>query len=51
MEISRLERGLREPGLGTVVKLADALGITLGELLGEARWSPEGGFEFGGGVR
>ncbi len=25
--------------------------ITLGELLGEARWSPERGFEFGGGVR
>ncbi len=47
--VSQLERGLGEPRLGTVVKVADALGITLGELLGDARWSAERGFEFGGG--
>ncbi len=45
-ETSLLERGLREPRLGTVVKLADTLGITIGELLGETRWSAGGGYEF-----
>jgi transcriptional regulator with XRE-family HTH domain len=45
-ETSLLERGLREPRLGTVVKLADTLGITIGELLGETRWSAVGGYEF-----
>ncbi len=46
-ETSLLERGLREPRLGTIVKLAAVLGVSLGELLGETRWSAEGGFEFG----
>lgn len=49
-EVSLLERGRREPRLGTVVKLAAVLGVTLGELLGVTRWSAENGFEFGEGA-
>lgn len=33
-EVSRLERGKREPKLTTLVRLADALDISLSELLG-----------------
>ena len=32
-EISRLERGVREPRLGTIVKLALALGVAPADLL------------------
>jgi transcriptional regulator with XRE-family HTH domain len=32
-EISRLERGRREPRLGTIVRLARALGVPASELL------------------
>jgi transcriptional regulator with XRE-family HTH domain len=32
-EISRLERAVREPRLGTIVKLARALGITPAQLM------------------
>jgi transcriptional regulator with XRE-family HTH domain len=32
-EISRLERGVREPRLSTIVRLARALGLTPAELL------------------
>jgi len=34
-----LERGLREPGLGTIVKLSDALEAPLGSLLRGMEWS------------
>jgi transcriptional regulator with XRE-family HTH domain len=45
-ETSLLERGLREPKLGTLMKVAAVLDLALGELLGETRWSAEGGYEF-----
>ncbi len=32
-EISLLERGLREPRLLTIIKLADALGVEAGDLV------------------
>jgi len=33
--ISELERGLREPSLGTILRLARALGITAATLIAE----------------
>lgn len=41
-EVSMLERGLREPRLSTIVKLADALSIPLEELLVGIAWKPAG---------
>lgn len=38
-EISLLERGGREPRLGTIVKLASSLGVTPEELCTGIRWS------------
>jgi transcriptional regulator with XRE-family HTH domain len=38
-EISLLERGGREPRLGTIVKLASALGSTADELCAGIRWN------------
>jgi transcriptional regulator with XRE-family HTH domain len=38
-EISLLERGGREPRLGTIVKLADALDTPAAELCAGIRWS------------
>lgn len=32
-EISRLERGLREPRLGTIASVAEALGVTVAALI------------------
>jgi transcriptional regulator with XRE-family HTH domain len=40
-EISLLERGGREPRLGTIVKLAGALGTSAGELCDGIRWDPK----------
>jgi transcriptional regulator with XRE-family HTH domain len=40
-EISLLERGGREPRLGTIVKLASALGTTPEELCAGIVWSPK----------
>lgn len=39
-EISLLERGIREPRLGTIVKLADGLSVALKELLEGLDWQP-----------
>ena len=39
-EISLLERGGREPRLGTIVKLAGALGTTPGKLSAGIAWLP-----------
>lgn len=39
-EISLLERGGREPRLGTIVKLAGALEIAPEELIAGIRWQP-----------
>jgi transcriptional regulator with XRE-family HTH domain len=39
-EISLLERAGREPRLGTIIKLAGALGTTAGELSEGVSWSP-----------
>jgi transcriptional regulator with XRE-family HTH domain len=39
-EISLLERGGREPRLGTIVKLAGALGASPEELIAGIRWQP-----------
>jgi transcriptional regulator with XRE-family HTH domain len=36
-EISRLERGVRDPRLGTIVRLARGLGVTPAELLADVR--------------
>lgn len=51
-EISLLERGEREPRLSTIIKLADALSIPVGELLDGIDWKSErrgsGKFEFEG---
>ncbi|MEX0971714.1 MAG: helix-turn-helix transcriptional regulator [Solirubrobacterales bacterium] len=38
-EISLLERGGREPRLGTIIKLAGALEVTTAELCGGISWS------------
>jgi transcriptional regulator with XRE-family HTH domain len=38
-EVSLLERGGREPRLGTLIKLATALGTTPGELCAGIGWS------------
>lgn len=43
-EVGLLERGLREPRLGTIVKLAGALKVPLGELLDGIDWKPDEGF-------
>lgn len=49
-EIGLLERGEREPRLGTIIKLAGALEAPLHELVGGIEWkaagSGEQGFEF-----
>ncbi len=48
-EISLLERGGREPRLGTIVKLAGALNVTPDELCAGMRWLPaKGRFQFKG---
>jgi transcriptional regulator with XRE-family HTH domain len=39
-EISLLERGGREPRLGTLLKLAEALDISAEELSAGIRWEP-----------
>jgi transcriptional regulator with XRE-family HTH domain len=39
-EISLLERGRREPRLGTILKLAGALGASLDELCAGVSWDP-----------
>jgi transcriptional regulator with XRE-family HTH domain len=45
-EISLLERGGREPRLGTIVKLAGALGTTPGRLCAGIAWeTPPGRFK------
>lgn len=41
-EISLLERAGREPRLATLVKLAGALGTTVGELSTGIAWNPKG---------
>ncbi len=38
-EISLLERGGREPRLGTIVKLSGALGVTAAELCSGISWN------------
>jgi transcriptional regulator with XRE-family HTH domain len=38
-EISLLERGGREPRLGTIVKLSSALGVSVEELASGISWS------------
>lgn len=46
-EISLLERGGREPRLGTIVKLASGLGVPLESLCVGMSWSVDGqSFEF-----
>jgi transcriptional regulator with XRE-family HTH domain len=45
-EIGLLERGLREPKLNTVLKLAGALAVPLEELFEGIDWEPDGGFKF-----
>jgi DNA-binding XRE family transcriptional regulator len=40
-EISSLEEGEHEPRLGTVIKLAGALRVSVGELLGGIEWKPD----------
>jgi transcriptional regulator with XRE-family HTH domain len=40
-EVSRLERGLREPRLRTVVQVAEALKVPLQELVGPSEAAPE----------
>jgi transcriptional regulator with XRE-family HTH domain len=39
-EISLLERGGREPRLSTMLKLAEALGVSTDELSAGIRWQP-----------
>lgn len=46
-EVGLLERARREPRLNTIIKLADALEISRGELLGGMKWTSEDGFVFG----
>jgi DNA-binding XRE family transcriptional regulator len=43
-EIGLLERGLREPRLNTIIKLAGALEVPLGELFSGFDWNAEEGF-------
>ena len=46
-EVSLLERGLREPRLGTLVKLAGALGVSAASLAAGMAWNVESQrFEF-----
>jgi transcriptional regulator with XRE-family HTH domain len=40
-EISGLEGGVREPRLGTLVKLADALGVSVGSLCAGIAWDED----------
>jgi transcriptional regulator with XRE-family HTH domain len=40
-EISVLERGVREPRLGTLIKLADALGLSVGSLCVGMAWDED----------
>jgi len=48
-EISLLERGGREPRLGTIIKLASALEVTPEELCDGIRWLPgKGRFQIKG---
>jgi transcriptional regulator with XRE-family HTH domain len=48
-EISLLERGGREPRLGTIIKLASALDVTPEELCDGIRWLPgKGRFQIKG---
>lgn len=44
-EVSLLERGVREPRLGTIVKLAGALSIPIEQLLAGIDWKFSPGFE------
>jgi transcriptional regulator with XRE-family HTH domain len=44
-EIGLLERGLREPRLGTIIKLVGALEVPLEELFGGIKWKPGEGFK------
>jgi transcriptional regulator with XRE-family HTH domain len=37
-EISLIERGLREPRLGTLIKLADSLGVSIDDLRAGIIW-------------
>jgi transcriptional regulator with XRE-family HTH domain len=39
-EISQIERGLRVPRLDTLLKLAGALEVPVGELVGPLAWEP-----------
>lgn len=41
-EVSMLERGLREPRLGTIVMLAGALEVPFGALVAGIEWEVEG---------
>jgi transcriptional regulator with XRE-family HTH domain len=48
-EISLLERGQREPRLGTIIKLSGALDVTPEELCDGISWLPgKGRFQFKG---
>lgn len=45
-EVGLLERGKREPQLGTIVKLACSLSVPLADLLRGISWNPDrNGFE------
>jgi transcriptional regulator with XRE-family HTH domain len=50
-EIGLLERGVREPRLATLVRLAGAIGVRPGELIEGIYWTPaqpkDGTFTFG----
>lgn len=39
-EISQIERGLRVPRVDTLLKLAGALEVPIGELVGDLAWEP-----------
>jgi transcriptional regulator with XRE-family HTH domain len=39
-EISQIERGLRVPRVDTLLKLASAFEVEIGELVGPLAWSP-----------
>jgi DNA-binding XRE family transcriptional regulator len=41
-EVSQLERGKREPRMGTLLKLAAVLKVPLGDLLDGIEWKPSG---------
>jgi transcriptional regulator with XRE-family HTH domain len=47
VSIVRLEGGRLDPQLSTLLKLCDALGITLNQLVGVARQPPKGGRSYG----